>query len=312
MKIGPYALSVFGGGPNVVRGMVFMLLSTFGFAGMNVSIRNLSAEMHPFEIAFFRSVFGLLFFVPILIRHGRAILRTRRPWLHVLRGSLNAVSMMGFFMALQLAPLAKVSALNFTGPLFATVFAFLILKEVIRARRITALAVGFAGTWVIVRPGIEGLDPGSIYVLVSALASAMGMVAIKILSREDSAVTIALYSTVFSMPFALVAALTVWTPFTMEHLLWLALIGSLGSIGHICVAQSFRDADVTAVLPIEFTKLLWAAILGYLLFAEVPEIWTWLGGVMIFAAVIYIAYRERAVKARTGGAGQGGTDRQAS
>ena len=301
MMSGRDEISVFGGGPNVVRGMVFMLLSTLAFAGMNVSIRQLSAEMHPFEIAFFRSIFGILFFVPFLIRQGWAPLRTRRPWLHVLRGNLNAVSMMTFYTGLQLAPLAKVSALNFTAPLFATVFAFLILKEVIRARRITALALGFVGTWVIVRSGLEGLDPGSTYVLVSALASAMGMVAIKILSREDSAVTIALYSTVFSTPLALVGALTVWTPFTVTHLLWLALIGGLGSIGHICLAQAFRDADVTAVLPIEFTKLLWAALLGFFIFGEVPVIWTWVGGVMIFAAVIYIAYRERAVKAAAGG-----------
>ena len=289
--------------PSPLRGMTYMLACAVIFAVMNAAIRHVSATLHPLEITFFRSLFGLLVFAPLFIRHGIEPLRTRRLGMLVLRGGLNVVTMALFFVGLSLAPLAKVAALSFTAPLFASVLAVALLGEVIRGRRITALVVGFAGTLIILRPGLGGMDMGGILVVGSSLAFALGLIAIKSLSRTESSTTIAIYAMLVATPATSLMALPVWEAPSWTELAWMAAIGGMGSLGHVLTAQAFKEADVTAVLPIDFTKLIWSAIIGYLAFAEIPDAWTWVGSTVIFSAIIYIAYRERHVRA--GGAANG-------
>ena len=286
-----------GGSPSPLRGMAYMLTCALVFAAMNAAIRHVSANLHPLEIAFFRSLFGLLVFAPLFIRNGLDPLRTRRPGMLLLRGGFNVVSMTLFFVGVSIAPLAKVAALSFSAPLFATVLAVVLLGEVIRGRRITALVVGFTGTLIILRPGLGGMDLGAILVLGSSLAYALGLIVIKSLSRTESSTTIAIYAMLVTTPVTFLMALPVWEAPTWTDLAWMAAVGGMGGLGHVLTAQAFKEADVTAVLPIDFTKLIWSAIIGYLVFSEVPDAWTWLGGTVIFSAVIYIAYRERHMKA---------------
>jgi len=203
------------------------------------------------------------------------------------------VSAMLFIAGLSLAPLAKVTALNFSAPLFAAVLAAVILKEVLRVRRIVALTVGFAGTVIVLRPWDGAFDLGAAFVLLSAVAWAFGMIVIKILMRSESSVTTTILTTVLSTPFALAAALTVWQMPTATQFLWLTGIGGAYAASQLAFAQALKEADLTALLPLDFLRLIWAALLGYVVFAEVPEAATWIGGAMIFIAATYIAYRER-------------------
>ena len=293
----PGAGRIPGGSPGALRGMALMLVSGLCVAAMSACVRHVSSDLHPLVIGFFRTVFGLLAFAPFLLRSGLEPLRTGRVGLHAVRGVLNVIGMLTYFTALSLTPLAKVTALGFSAPLFATVLALVVLGETIRMRRVTALIVGYLGALVILRPGFVALDTGSLYALASASAWGLGMIVIKVLSRSESSLTITLYMTLFGMPIALMVAVPIWQTPTLEQVAWLAAIGTLATLANLSVAQAFKEAELTAVLPFEFTKLLWASMIGYLIFAEVPSPWTWVGGTMIFSAATYIAFRERRVRA---------------
>ncbi len=275
--------------------MLLLLGATIGFASMHAVIRIASSEQHPFEIAFFRNLFGLVVLSPFLLRHGFGALRTRRLPLHAARGAVHVSAMLMFFTAVPITPLGTVAALSFTAPLFVTVGAVLVLGEVVRIRRIAALAAGFAGALVIIRPGVAALDPGSLLVLGSSAVWAGAMILIKLLSRTESSLTMTAYMAVFLTPLSSIAAAFVWRWPSPEELGWFALMGSLGTVAHLCLAQAFREADAAAVLPVDFLRLIWASVFGYLLFGEVPVLFVWIGGTIIFASTLYLAYREARV-----------------
>ena len=281
------------GGGETLKGMAFMGVSTMAVASVNAIGHHVSVEIHPFEIAFFRSMISIFVLAPAIIRRKFAPLRTRRPALLAARGLLDGASALFFFLALSLSPLAKVTALSFSAPLFATLLAVLFLGEVLRIRRISALLIGFAGTLVILRPGLVSLDSGSMSMLGFAALWGGAMVLTKGLSRTESSLTIALYSALVITPFALLAALPFWTTPSLTQLAWLVLIGFLSSLRQVTLAEAFRHADATAVLPLDFTKLIFAAVIGAVAFGEIPSAWTWAGGILIFVGGTAIAYGER-------------------
>ena len=278
--------------PKPARGMLLMLGATVGFASMHAVIRIASTEQHPFEVAFFRNLFGLLFLAPFFMRHGFEPLRTQRLPLHAARGAVHVSAMLMFFFAVPITPLGTVAALSFTAPLFVTVGAVLVLGEVVRIRRIVALVAGFAGALIIIRPGAVALDPGSLLVLGSSAVWACALILIKLLSRTESSLTMTAYMAVFLTPLSSIAAAFVWQWPTLEELGWFALMGSFGTLGHLCLGQAFREADTTVVLPVDFLRLIWSSLYGYMLFSEVPVLFVWIGGIVIFASTLYLAYRE--------------------
>lgn len=204
--------------------------------------------------------------------------------------------MVSNFWALSLAPVAKVAASKLSGPLFAIVLAVVFLREKFRMRRIGAVLFGFAGVMVIIRPGYVELDLGTAMALVSATAWAMMALAVKVLSRTESSLTMTICVSLFATPVTYFLAIPVWKMPELIDFSWMILLGGLGSLGHVCVAGAFRNADFSIVSPLDFLKLIWVALLGYYALGEVPTIWTWLGGAMIFLSTAYIAYRERTVK----------------
>ena len=274
-------------------GVVFMVASTVAFAGMHGGVRYLALEqhLHPFEIAFFRNFFGLLALAPWFIRRGVRPLRTQRFGLHVWRALINVVAMLLFFMALGLTPIVQVQALGFTAPLFASLLAIVFLGERVFLWRWGALVVGFVGALIIIRPGVGAIDVGSLLVLGSAATWACAIIIIKLLSRTDSSVTITAYMVLLMIPMSLLPAVFVWQWPNGEQLLWLGFVGISGTLAQMGLAQAFRMAEVTVVLPLDFMKLLWGAMIGYLAFGEVPGATIWIGGFTIFAAATYIAYR---------------------
>jgi drug/metabolite transporter (DMT)-like permease len=284
------------GRPGPPRAMALAATAAFLGTAMNVIVRHVADDLHPFEVAFFRVLFGFLALAPLLVRYGAAPFRTRRLRLLALRGVINAVGTLLFIAGLVLAPLAKVAALMFSSPLFTAVMALVVLRESIRLRRVMALIVGFAGTLVIVQPGLLEVDFGALLTLGSAAAIAVTMILAKVLVRSESALTITLYTALVAIPITFIAAVPVWQTPALEQIGWLTAAGVVGSLNHLCQAQALKEADVTAVLPVGFTRLIWASVFGYLVFAEIPDPWTWVGGTMIFFSASYIAYRERRIR----------------
>ncbi len=278
--------------PATAQGMALMVFTTLCFTTMQTLVRLMGEVLPPLEVAFFRNLFGLLALTPIFLRHGIAPLRTARLHLHAVRGVVQAAGMLAFFTGVTMIPLAEVTALSFSAPLFGSLLAVLLLGEVIRARRITALVAGFAGVLLVLRPGFEEMSTGAMLIVGSSLAWGMAITIIKAMARTESSVTQTVYMGLFLTPITFVPALFVWEWPEPEHYLWLAAIGMVGSVGHIAFAQAVKLADSTAVLPLDFLRLIWASAVGFFLFAEIPDARSWLGGAVIFAAATYIAYRE--------------------
>ena len=275
-------------------GILIMVASTVAFASMHAGVRYLSIEehLHPFQIAFFRNFFGFLVLAPWFVQRGLSPLRTQKLALHTVRALINLAAMLLFFVALSLTPLAQVQALGFTAPLFATLLAILVLREKVFLWRWGTLIVGFVGALIIIRPGFKDIDVGSLLVLSSAAIWAGAIIVIKILSRTDSSVTITAYMVLLMTPLSLIPAVFYWAWPNFEQWLWLVFVGVSGTLAQLGMAQAFRVAEATAVLPLDFMKLVWGAAIGYLLFAEVPDTGVWIGGATIFVAATYIAYRE--------------------
>jgi len=275
-----------------LKGILWMLGAGVCMSAMHVLIRHLSGDLHPFEIAFFRNVFAILALAPWFIRLGWAPLYTKRPGLMFWRAVINSACMMGFFTAISLAPLAEITALGFTAPIYVAILAIFFLNERIGLRRWSAILVGFAGVFVVLRPGFDTIGLGQILVLGSAFGWGVCLVMIKILGRTESSVTITVYMSIMMTPMLLIPAAYVWIWPTWEQLGWLLLLGILGGIGQMGMAEALRLAPTHVIMPVDFTRLLIISLFAYMAFGEVPDSFVWLGGAMIFASTAFITYRE--------------------
>ena len=292
-----FSLRALASRPGTVRGMASMLTSGFFIYIQLACIRYMSGEVHPFEIVFFRGVFGALVLLPVFWRQGFKPMRSQRRRMHAVRAGLHAVTLMVGFYALSLIPLADFAALTFTSPLFGTLLAWIVLSETIRLPRVAALVAGFLGALIVIRPGFAEVGAGALMMLGSSFVSGALATTTKSLSRTESSLTITLYASFLMIPYTLVASIPFWTWPSLTALGWLALIGVLGSVIQLTYAQAMRDADATLVLSLDFFKLVWASILGFLVWREIPAIWTLIGGATIFVAVTALAAHEsRAAK----------------
>ncbi|MBS28815.1 MAG: RNA polymerase subunit sigma-54 [Alphaproteobacteria bacterium] len=280
-----------------LQGMGWMLTTAILIVTMHTLIRHLAADMHPFEIGFFRTAFGAPVVAVLLWKYGWGILRTDQIKVHGIRSVGHVIAMMMFFTGLAATPLATANALAFTAPLFAAVLAVIFLGEVFRWRRWAALLFGFAGTLAIIRPGFVEVDTGPILIIAASAIWGVILIVIKSLSGRDATPTIVAYMVIFMTPLSLIPALFVWTWPTLEQLGMLLVLGMMGTIGHLTLTQALRVGEAAVVMPMDFFKLIWAAALGFLIFGEIPDIYTWIGGVMIFVSATYLAIRERAVTA---------------
>jgi drug/metabolite transporter (DMT)-like permease len=282
----------FGKMPGAVKGAVLMTIAAAAFAGMNVTIRALNGELHPFQVAFLRCAIGFLFMLPWLAHVGFTGLRTASQKIYGTRAFVGYASMLCWFTALASLPVAEATALSFTSPLFATVAAALLLGEIVRRRRWTATIVGFLGAMIVLRPGLDNVSLAHLLVLVSAALGGWNAIMVKQLTRTDNPNTIILYMMIYLVPLSLVPALFVWQwPSAQGWLLTLAL-GAFATIGHQTFTRALVECDASYVLPFDFTRLPMVAAMAYFIFAEVPDLWTWVGGAVIVSATVYIARRE--------------------
>ncbi|MGB8275666.1 MAG: DMT family transporter, partial [Alphaproteobacteria bacterium] len=284
--------------PAATRGAAWMVFAAALMAILATLIRNLSFTLHPFEIAFFRSFLGLVFIAPWLLRSGLPAVRTERFGLFTVRAVVGALAMLTWFQALALLPLADAVALSFTSPLFATAGAALFLGETVRARRWTATAIGFLGAMVILRPGSGTLTLAATLVLVSAATMAAAGLMVKELSRTEPPTAIVLYMVLLMSPLTLVPALFVWSWPTASQMLWLVFLAAVATMGNFAMTRALVVADISVVASFDFVRLPFAALLGFLVFGEVPDHWTWLGAAVIASSTVYIVHREAVLERR--------------
>ena len=279
-----------------MRATILMIVALFMFACMSVFIRLSTTSLPVVEVVFFRNALAVVLLIPLIMHTGWSSLRMNKPKLFFLRALINVGGMFAGFTALTLIPLAQVTALSFTGPLFVTIGAVLFLGEVIRARRIAGIIVGFFGTLIILQPGFTEISFGAILALASTLSIAMASLIVKVLTRSDSQHAIVTWMVVMQTPLALIPSLWVWE--WPDLLTWVFLWGMAlsGTIAHLCFTRAFSLVDITALQPLEFIKLPFAVILAWLVFAELPGLWTFVGGAVIFGSTVYITRREAAAR----------------
>lgn len=288
--------------PSPIAAALFMIGSSLFFAGLSGTIRFLGGYLHPFEVTFFRNLFGFAFMLPWLCHAGLGAMRTNRLGAYTWRSFLSLLSMLCGFTALTLMPFDQAIALSFTVPLFATIGAAVFLHEVVRARRWSATIIGFIGVLLILRPGLGGMEIsgaantaamiGAGLSILSAMLSAFITLIVKDLARTEPSDVIVTYMVLLLTPMSLVPALFVWEWPPWELWPWIVGMGALGSIGHMCYIRAFALADASAVMPYDYTRMVFAAVIGYFAFAEVPDVWTFVGAVVIASAALYIARRE--------------------
>ena len=282
-----------------MRGILWVALAGILFSLLNVFTLIPAQHLNSYVMEFLRYFFGSLFLIPIVLRLGLyRSLHTRRVGLHVFRGAIHTGGMMLWFVGLPLTTLASITALGFTGPIFITIGAALFLGEVVRLRRWAAVLVGFAGAMIIVRPGVGDLGIGALCVLASTpIFSASNLIS-KALARTDSAHTIVIWQNIVIVICAAPIAFWFWETPSWTDVLWFVAAGLCGTLGHLSQQNGYQLADITLLQPIGFLSLLWNALLGFFLFSQQPDIWTFVGAAVIFASAMYISHREAVRRAK--------------
>lgn len=276
----------------VVTAVLWMIGTLLSFSLMAIAVRELSGEIHSFQIMLFRSLGALVVLAPFVALAGRAAWRTARPGLQVARNSVHFFAQLGWITGIGLLPLAEVFAIEFTTPIWATLLAILFLGERLNRGRIIALAAGFLGILVILRPGVAVVSPGSLAVLGAAFGFAATFTITKILTRTDRPITILLYMSLVQIPMGLVAASLEWTTPDALQLFWLFAVGATGLSAHYCSTRALAIADQTVVIPVDFMRLPLIVAVGALLYGETADPLVLAGALLIFAGNYYSIRRE--------------------
>ena len=274
------------------RAVLLMLFSTVLFGLMAVVIRLASETQHPFEIAFFRNLFGLLFTLPLLFKHGPGLLKTAKLPLYLLRCAIGTVGMMAGFWAIVHLPLAQAVAISYSTPLFVTIGAVWVLGETVRARRWAAVLIGFIGVIILLRPDADTFAGASLVALLAAVMSASVAISIKFLTRTESPDAIVVFTTALWVPMSLVPASLFWQTPSGITWLWLVLAGLFGTVAHMCWTRALQLGDASILTPISFMQVLVVGVFGWWLFGESVDRYTLIGALIIFGSNLYLAHRE--------------------
>jgi drug/metabolite transporter (DMT)-like permease len=274
------------------RAVLLMTASTVLFGFMAVCIRLASQQLHAFEVAFFRNLFGFVFTLPLLFRHGPGMLRTNKLPLYFFRCCIGIVSMLSGFWAIAHLPLAQAIAISYSTPIFVTIGAVFFLGEIVRARRWAAVIVGFFGVIVLMHPGTDDFRMASLVAVLAAVMSATAAINIKFLSRTEKPDAIVVWTTMLWVPLSFLPALFVWKMPVGITWLWIVLAGFLGTTAHMCWTRALGLADASLLTPISFGQVVVVGLLGWWLFDEGVTAWTVAGAAIIFVSNGYIAHRE--------------------
>ncbi|MDA1323596.1 MAG: DMT family transporter [Proteobacteria bacterium] len=281
-----------------LRGILWMVLCTGFQACASGLVRKLSFEFGIFELLLFFSTISAMGLIPMAMKLPRGSLVAARPHLGLFaaRGVLSFIGMLTSFYAYSVLDIANVQSLLFTVPIFTILLASWILGEYVGLRGWISCAIGFAGALIIIRPGFVALNPGALAALISALAFAAANIVIRKLGATQSPVLITLASNAIIIPLAAIPAAYSWVTPDWHHAPWILAMGTLFMLAQLCLTYSIREADARIVQSFNFLRLPWAALIGWIMFAELPDKWTWIGAVVIFAGAYDVLRREAGLR----------------
>ena len=274
-----------------VSAVLFMVLSGIFATTMHCLIRFATEENHPFEVAFFRTIFVLLIFLPVVIKNGFKCLKPNNIKLQFFRALIGSVAMLCMFYGLSITELAKATALMFTVPIFATILAIIFLKEVVGIRRWSAMFVGFFGALIVLRPDID-LEFGQILILCGSLMWSSSVLMAKKLTQTDTTLTITFWQAAGLIPATFILATQVWEWPSLSQLFMFLLIAIAGTLTHWFLNEALKRAEISVLLPLDYLRLIWSVSLGFIFFSETPTAGLWLGAALILGASTYIGIRQ--------------------
>ncbi len=278
---------------SVLKGISAVICGVFIFTMVDATAKWMSGiGFHPTQIVMMRYWFGI---IPVIVAlwFARGVsLRTGRPWEHLLRGVLMCGALLQFFWGLKYVPLAEAMAVGFTAPLFITALSVPVLKERVGAHRWAAVAIGFVGMLVILRPGYGTFRPEVLLIVSSAFTFALGVVLTRRLTTTETNSAIFAYTTLVSVVFMSPVGLAVWKAPGGEELAMFAMIGLFGGLAHFLLIVAYRHAPAAVNSPFEYTGLIWGSVLGWAIWRETPDVWVWVGAGVIAVSGMYITYRE--------------------
>jgi len=278
--------------PPNMQGALWLVSGGFIFTSNSAMIRLLSAEVESVQTAFFRAFFSVLLLAPMMLTGRVKPWQSQRIQGHFWRTAMGTTSMVLGFYAVSMLPLADATALAFSQPLFSVVLAALVLREKVRWRRWSATIVGFIGVLVMVRPGSGSLQPGAAVALLNALASATSILLVRRLSDSEKPLMILTQFALFST--LLLAGPAIWFWKWPSAWGWALAIGVSisATIGQYFWVQAFAVGEMSAVAPFDYLRLPFAVFVGWMIWSEMPVIWTYVGAAIVIASALYIAYRE--------------------
>jgi len=292
------AVTVFSALPGTTRGIAWMIFATVFYAATYGVVRLLSTEFGVFQLVFFRAIIGVFLMLPWLVRGGIGQLRTPQPVTYAWRSTLNFGGMVFLIVGLSKMQLQDVTGLMFTTPLFTVLFVALFLREPVGLRRGIALLIGFAGAMIIIRPGVQALSWAALGVLGTSAAYAVVNVSTKTLAQTDSSNTIVYYDFLLLSALGVVPAVIYWNEVRLEHVFWVVIMGVFSALARQGVIRALAVGEASVVMPFNFLKLPFTVCIGFVWFAENPDLWTGIGATVIFASTYYIARREAVLKNR--------------
>ena len=272
---------------------IFLIIISVFFGTVMLSFLKIAQEdVNVYVAGFFRFFLGLVIILPYIIKNKDAVLRTTHLKKHILRTILGLPAMLLYFSALVLLPIEKLTAISFVVPLIVTILAVFFLGEKIYIYRTLALILGFSGMLVIIRPGFVEISIGVYMVLFSALLWSINIIITKKISKDDSAITILAYQSIFMSLLSFIIVLFFWEMPSLKTFIYLILAAMCGTVLHLALNHAFKLVDVSMTQPYSFLNLVFASIIGYFVFNETPDLYTWVGALIIFVGVLIISYRE--------------------
>jgi drug/metabolite transporter (DMT)-like permease len=274
------------------RGAVLVSIGSLVLVAMAMLVKHLGTRLPTMEILFFRSMVGFCFVLPLFARNPLEPFRSKRLGMHLVRGATGSLGNMCFFWTLTHMLLADAMALQFSRPLFMIPLAVLFLGEVVGWRRSAVTAVGFLGIVLYARPFTAGFDPGAFIGAAGALFGGLVVICIKRLATTEPTRVIMFYYAFWNAAFALIPAVLVWITPTWPEFLLLVVVGFLGICGQGMITQGFTQGDATVLVPLDYSRIVYSAFLGYLVFGELPGAWSFAGMALIVACSLYLVLTE--------------------
>ena len=259
---------------------------------MGTFIKLAQEELNVFTTGFLRFFFGFLIIIPYILKTKFKVFNTSNLKIHILRSALNLPAMLLGFAALAILPLEKITAIHFVVPLMVTILAVIFLKEKIYLYRSLALIIGFLGVLIILRPGIVDISIGIYMALTSSLIWSVVIILTKKVSKDDSAITILSHQYLYMSLFSLPLVIYFWDQPNLKTIIFILCASMSGTILHIALNHAYKLVDVSMTQPYSFLGLVVSSVIGYFVFSDKPDLYTWLGASVIFCGVIIISYRE--------------------